>query len=165
MAAIVILGVLASILSIVALRRSPLLFLEGLGDALHRFVELAPRMAVAMLLAGFVGKLIPGQVVAHHIGADSGLEGILLATVAGGFVPSGPILAFPVIVVLMQAGAGYPQVVAFLTAWSVFALHRVMIYEIPIMGWSFAWRRLAASLPLPPIAGVLTMGLMKLYYG
>ncbi len=165
MAALVILGGLAFILSIVALRRSPLLLADALRSALHRFIELAPRMAVAMLLAGFVGKLIPGELVGRFIGEKSGLWGIMIASIVGGFVPSGPILAFPVVVVLLASGAGLPQVVAFITAWSLLAFHRLIMYEAPIMGWRFAWQRIVSSLVLPPIAGVLTVVLMKAYYG
>ena len=33
-------------------------------------------------------------------------------TIVGGFVPSGPILAFPIVVVLLNSGAGLPQVVS-----------------------------------------------------
>lgn len=165
MAALIILGGLALILAIIAVRRSPALLIQALKSSLHRFIELAPRMAIAMLLAGFVGKLIPAELVGKHIGAESGFAGIMVASVVGGFIPSGPILAFPVIVVLLQSGAGLPQVVAFITAWSLLAFHRLMIYEAPIMGWRFAWQRIVSSLVLPPIAGVLTVALMKIYYG
>ena len=165
MAALIILGGLAFILAVIAVRRSPALLTQALKSSLNRFIELAPRMAVAMLLAGFVGKLIPGELVAQHIGADSGFWGIMLASIVGGFIPSGPILAFPVIVVLLQSGAGLPQVVAFITGWSLLAMHRLVIYEAPIMGWRFAWQRIVSSVVLPPIAGVLTIALMKLYYG
>jgi uncharacterized membrane protein YraQ (UPF0718 family) len=165
MAALIILGALSFFLAIIAFRRSPAILADALRSALHRFIELAPRMVVAMLLAGFVGQLIPGELVGRSIGPESGLWGVLIASVVGGFVPSGPILAFPVVVVLLQSGAGLPQVVAFITAWSLLAFHRLVIYEMPIMGWNFAWKRVVASLPLPPIAGALTIVLMKIYYG
>ena len=100
--------------------------------------------------------------IGHLIGYETGLNGILLATAFGGFTPAGPIVAFPIVVVLLNAGAGFPQVVAFLTAWSVFAFHRVMIYEAPLMGFRFVGVRLLSSLILPPIAGLITWGLLEL---
>jgi len=36
------------------------------------------------------------------------------------------------------------------------------MWEILLMGWSFAWRRTATSLPLPFLAGVLAAGLVWL---
>ena len=165
MVALSILGSLTLCLAIVAIRRSPLLFAEGLRSAMLRFVELAPRMIVGLLLAGFVGKLIPSEMVGGVIGPETGLWGILIASLVGGFVPSGPILAFPIVVVLLGSGAGLPQVVAFITAWSLLAFHRLIIYELPIMGWTFCWQRIVVWLPLPVIAGGMTVGLMKLYCG
>jgi hypothetical protein len=38
----------------------------------------------------------------------------------------------------------------------VFAIHRIIIYEIPLMGLRFSTIRLVSSLPLPLIAGGLT---------
>ena len=165
MAALLILGALALCLATVALRRSPALLGDAVRSAIHRFVELTPRMIVGLLLAGFVGKLIPSELVAGVIGPETGFWGILIASLVGGFVPSGPILAFPIVVVLLGSGAGLPQVVAFITAWSLLAFHRLIIYELPIMGWTFCWQRIVASLPLPFIAGGMTIGLMKIYYG
>lgn len=165
MAALVILGALVGMLSIIAFRRSRDMPAEALRSAWRRLVELAPRMAVAMVLAGFVGKLIPAESVGLWLGPETGMRGVLIASAIGGFVPSGPILAFPVVVVLLQSGAGLPQVVAFITAWSLLAWHRLIIYEAPLMGWSFAWKRLVSSLILPPVSGALTIGLMRIYYG
>ena len=165
MAALIILGALAGILSFIAFRRSPELPALALRAAWRRFVEFAPRMAVAMVLAGFVGRLIPEEAAGRWIGPETGFLGVLIASGIGGFVPSGPILAFPIVVVLLQSGAGLPQVVAFITAWSLLGWHRLVIYEAPMMGWSFGLKRLVSSLALPPVSGALTMGLMRIYYG
>ena len=42
-------------------------------------------------------------------------------------------------------------------------MHRVVIYEIPMMGWRFSMIRLLSSLPLPLIAAGLTALLLKLF--
>jgi uncharacterized membrane protein YraQ (UPF0718 family) len=128
----------------------------AMRKALDRALRVLPRLAVAVLTAGFVARLIPSDVVVEHIGPDSGLSGTLIAMLVGGFIPSGPIISFPLVVVLSQAGAGTVQLVTLLTAWSVFAIHRVIIYEIPLMGARFSMIRLVCSLPLPLIAAGLT---------
>ena len=124
--------------------------------ALARTVQILPRIAVAVLTAGFAARLIPSDVVVAQIGPDSGLGGMLVAMLVGGFIPAGPIISFPLVVVLSNAGAGTVQLITLLTAWSVFAIHRIIIYEIPLMGLRFSAIRLASSLPLPLIAGGLT---------
>jgi uncharacterized membrane protein YraQ (UPF0718 family) len=145
-----------------AWRKSPTLVRGALRSAILRFIEILPRIACALLAAGFISKIAPADVIGHLIGYETGLKGILIATAFGGFTPAGPIVAFPIVVVLLNAGAGYPQVVAFLTAWSVFAFHRVMIYEAPLMGFRFVGVRLLSSMILPPIGGLIVWGLMEL---
>ena len=152
-----VLWMLALLLAISALRRSTAEAHTAFRAAGERFIEIMPRIALALLIAGFLSVLVPGEPVARYIGPDSGFPGILVASLVGGFVPGGPILSFPLVVVLYKAGAGLPQLIAFLTAWSVFAFHRVLIYELTIMGWRFSAVRLISSLILPPLAGVLAM--------
>lgn len=156
-------GILSLILGAIAWRRSPALLRGAVRSASGRFVEFMPKIAVALMAAGFVGQLVPATVVGHYIGPDSGFFGIMLATLVGGITPAGPIVSFPLVIVMLKAGAGFPQIVAFLSAWSVFALHRVLIYEIPMMGWQFSAVRLTSSLILPPIAAYLTMLVMALF--
>lgn len=122
--------------------------------AAQSFFAVLPRFALAVLTAGFVGQLLPGDVIAAQIGEDSGVRGILLASILGGFVPGGPIISFPIVVVLSEAGAGLPQLIAFLTAWSALAFHRVLLYESTLMGWRFSATRIASSLVLAPLAGL-----------
>ena len=61
----------------------------------------------------------------------------------------------PLVQVLLDAGAGTAQTISFLTSWSIFAVHQLLAYELPLMGWSFTGVRLAASAILPLIAGFL----------
>ena len=63
---------------------------DALLEAAGRALRTLPRIMVAVLTAGFAGQLIPGGVVAEHIGADSGLAGVLVAMLVGGFIPGGP---------------------------------------------------------------------------
>ena len=154
-----ILWILAIGLAFWALRRSTANARVAIATAGERFLEIMPRIALALMAAGFISVLIPSEPVARYIGPDSGLTGILIASLTGGFVPGGPIISFPLVVVLYKAGAGLPQLIAFLTAWSVFAFHRVLIYEVTLMGWRFSAVRLVSSLILPPLAGLLSMAL------
>jgi len=158
-----VLWAIVAVLGLVVLRRGRGVLVRAVGDGTRRFLVILPRMGFAILLAGFAAVMIPGEPVAAAIGPESGLMGILVASLAGGFVPSGPIVSFPLVVVLWKAGAGLPQLVAFLTAWSVFAFHRVLIYEATLMGWRFVALRLTASLVLPLLAGVLTAGLERIF--
>lgn len=134
---------------------------KAVKSAALRAFRVLPRIAVAVLTAGFAARLIPSGVVAQHIGPASGFTGMLIAMLVGGLIPSGPIISFPLVVVLHEAGAGTAQLITLLTAWSVFAIHRVFIYEIPLMGLRFSMIRLGSSLPLPLLAGGMTALLLS----
>jgi len=161
MVAIIIFGAAALILTYIAWRRSPTLARGAYRNAFLRFVEILPRIGFAFLAAGFISKIVPAEVIGNIIGYESGMLGILLAALVGAITPAGPIVSFPIVVVLLAAGAGFPQVVSFLTAWSVFAFHRVIIYEIPLMGWRFVGIRLASSLVLPPLCASIVWVMME----
>ena len=148
-----LLWAVVAVLAVWAARKPGRLHLAAAGIAVNQFIRILPRIALALLVAGFLGTLIPGELIGSLIGPETGAKGILIASLAGGFTPGGPIVSFPIVVVLREAGAGLPQLVAFLTAWSVFAIHRVLIYELTLMGWRFSGTRLLASLALPPLAG------------
>jgi len=114
-------------------------------------------MAVALLVSGFFSAILPTDLVAAWLGDEVGMKGILIGSAAGGFMPGGPFICFPIAFILFENGAGMPSLIAFLTAWSVFAFHRIIGYEIPLMGVRFAMIRIFASAILPPLAGILTL--------
>ncbi len=154
---------LAVCLGALAFRRDRALGRAAVANAFDSIKRIAPRIALAILAAGFIGQLLPREPIARLIGPDSGVAGVLIASLAGGFVPSGPIVSFPLVVILAEAGAGVPQLVAFLAAWSVFAFHRILTYELPLMGWRFSATRLLSCAFLPPLAGAIAMGLQAAF--
>ena len=161
MGSILFFGGGALVLTIIAWRRSPTLVRGAYRNALLRFFEILPRIGFALLTAGFISQIVPAEVIGHLIGYESGLKGILIGALVGGVTPAGPIVSFPIVLVLLASGGGFPQVMAYLTAWSVFAFHRVMIYEVPLMGARFVMIRLAASAILPVLCGLLIWGMME----
>lgn len=157
------LWILAAALGVMVYRRQgTVAFRLAMADAGLQAVSILPRIVAAVLTAGFVGLLLPTGALAHHMGPNSGLGGILLAMAVGSVIPAGPIIAFPLVVVMYDAGVGMAQLITLLTSWSVFAVHRVLTFEIPLMGGRFAALRFVSSLPLPLIAGGLTVLALRL---
>lgn len=153
------LSVLAVLVALVALaeRRPDVEHGPAIARAWGQLRPLLLRLPVALLAASFLAELIPRQWFADLLGDASGLPGVLGASLLGGLLPGGPMVSFPLALVLFRAGVGTPQMVALLTAWSVLALHRVLAFELPTLGWNFVWRRWLVSLLLAPLAGVLAM--------
>ena len=134
---------------------------EGLTGGAGLLVRFSLVIAISFLAAGFAEVLVPREWVEGALGADSGLRGILLASAAGAVTPAGPFVSMPIAAVLLRSGAGLGPVVAFLTGWSVLALHRLVAWEMPIVGTRFALLRWGVSLVLPVIAGLLARALSR----
>lgn len=158
--ATIFLWMLAAGLGVLAYTRPGELHRTGAALAWKHSLQILPRVVMAVMTAGFLGELLPEDMIAAWLGDESGMQGVLIASVIGGFVPGGPVLSFPIAAALMKTGAGWPQLTAFLVAWSVFAIHRVIAFEIPLMGWRFSLLRFLSSLVLPPLAGLLVGFLM-----
>ena len=76
----------------------------------------------------------------------------------GGFVtPGGPVIGFSIGVAALKGGAGAPQVIAYTTAWALFAFQRLLIWELGTMPQRLVWLRIAASLPIPLLAALGAM--------
>lgn len=149
------LWVLALIALGFCLRRGPMTARKASVDAGQNLLKILPMFAVALPMAAFLAELIPADAAVAWIGPDSGAIGIVVASVAGGFMPGGPFVTFPLVLAFAKAGAGVPQMAALITGWSIFAIHRIITWEYPVLGWRFVALRLAAALPLPILAGLL----------
>ncbi len=128
---------------------------RALRFALGLTIEIAPMMALSLVMAAFVQVLVPQELVSRWLGPRSGWSGLGLATIAGALVPGGPWTSFPLLYALGAAGADIGALVAFLSAWEVLSLSRLIVWEVPFMGGEFGFIRAVASLGLPIAAGFL----------
>lgn len=128
---------------------------EGLGNGSRLLVQSGLIIAVSFVAAGLAEALIPKQLIPTALGTDSGLRGILLATGAGALTPSGPFVAIPIAAAMERSGAGLAPLVAYISAWGLLALHRLVAWEIPILGSRLALLRWGVCLALPVVAGLL----------
>ncbi len=153
---LVIYGLLI-VLGTAALSRGHGSFRQGLIRGAEQLIKLLPRMLCALVGAGFLAMLVPTEVISSFLGAEAGFMAIVIGTLAGMIIPAGPAISFSIAAVLASEGASTPALVAFITSWSIFALHRVIIFEIPLLGISFMRLRMLSVLILPLLAGSLTI--------
>lgn len=138
------------------MRGGPELVREGLGHGGGLLMKSGLILVVSFVAAGFAEVLIPREMIPRALGVDSGLRGILLATGAGVLTPSGPFVAIPIAAAMERSGAGLAPLVAYVSAWGLLALHRLVAWEIPILGSRLALVRWSVCLALPVVAGLLT---------
>lgn len=137
------------------LMRGPEAFLQALGTAQSLFLTILPSLGAGVLLAGLLQSLLPRDLITRRLGENSGVPGLLLATLAGILTPGGPMASFPMVLVLAAAGADRGALVAYISAWSLLGFQRTLVWELPILGADFALLRIVACLPLPVLAGAL----------
>lgn len=162
MQAIIIIWTVTIVLASVLWWRAPERLAQAIRNTRVTALMLFPRIPFAILGAGFIAAVLPREVVAGWLGGASGWVGILTASLIGSFVPSGPMVSFPVAIALVKAGAGTPQIIAFLTAWAVIAVHRLIVWDLPTLGVPFTRMRILASLTLPPLAGFTAAAVLGL---
>jgi len=145
----------AIVLAVIAYLKDPGLPLLGVKNGISLLWFVLPRLVPALILAGLMQVLVPQDVVARHFGREAGFRGLIIASAAGVLTPAGPMVSVPLLVALANSGAAMPSLVAYMTAWSLFGLQRIIAWEAPLMGWRFVSVRVLASLALPLIAGWL----------
>lgn len=150
----IIMGFLAFVLLLIGYRKGGGQHLLGLTTGARLLVEILPLLVFAFIVAGMVQVLLPGEFVSKWVGAESGLRGILVGTVAGGLAPGGPYVSLPLAAALLHSGASLGTAVAFVTGWSLWAVARLPM-EVGILGWKFTAVRLASTFFLPPVAGLI----------
>jgi hypothetical protein len=153
----VMLWILVGALALFARVRGRILFNEGVREGLIEFVKLLPRICIGVIGAGFVAAALPNDTIVPWVGPDSGMLGAAIATIGGALTPGGPVIGFSIGAAMLKSGAGAPQVVAYTTAWALYALHRLVIYEMPMMPVRMVCLRAAVSLPLPFLAAAFAM--------
>lgn len=153
------LGGIAAVFAVLVVVRCPERLPNVARHILKQSKSMVLRVPLALAASSFLAPLVPTSSVGPLIGPDSGVPGVLLACVFGGMIPGGPSVTFPLALMIWQMGAGEAQMVALLAGWSIYAIHRIVSYELPVMGPRFVAIRIASAAILPPLAGFIALAL------
>ncbi|MEM7126835.1 MAG: permease [Chloroflexota bacterium] len=153
--------VVLAILMGLALWQGTDVFALGLRTSISQLSRFLPILVIAMLVAGFTEVLLPENLVENWLSDASGWRGIGLAWLAGILTPGGSIIGLPLIATLYKAGAGISVLMTYATSFALLSLLRVPL-EVGFYGWRLTGVRVAVSLVLPLIAGMLTQMLLPM---
>jgi uncharacterized membrane protein YraQ (UPF0718 family) len=128
-----VLSSLAILFGFIAYAKDPSLPAVGVRNGLSLLWFIIPRLVPALILAGMIQVVIPQETVGRYFGQQSGLS---------------------------NSGMALGPLVAYMTAWSLFGVQRIIAWEAPLMGWRFVAVRTASSLVFPIVAGWL----VKIYF-
>ena len=140
----------------------PSLAWDGVTSGFNLLARITPQLLIGFALAGLVTVLLPSQALGRLVGAESGLSGLAIASLAGIATPGGPFLQFPLVAALSAAGAGPGPMAAYLTAWSLLGWNRLLVWELPLLGADFTFTRWAVSLPAAILIGLLVPQVLRL---
>lgn len=147
--------------AIVYVRDGTQRFIAILSNDLWLFGGMLPKMAAGCLIAAFVTRLLPREVVARVVGAESGLLGLFIAMIMGAALPGGPLTIYPVAGAFLVLGADVGTAITFITAWNLLGYNRALIWELPFFGTEFVGWRILIALPLPIIAGLMARSAVR----
>ena len=84
-------------MGVVAYRRDPNLVPAGLKDGGRVLLKQVPILIIAFILAGYLEVLLPPELVRNWLGTEAGFKGVIIGSLVGGLIPSGPYVAYPII--------------------------------------------------------------------
>lgn len=87
----------------------------SLKKAWKAFENILPEFLVIILLVGTLLAILNPEAISKIIGGDSGWFGVLLAALVGSITLIPGFVAFPTAAMLLQSGAGYMQIGAFVS--------------------------------------------------
>ncbi len=159
----IIVGTLAIVLLLIGYYKGEGQHISGLKSALNMMVEILPLLVLAFIVAGMIKVLLPQELLLKWIGAESGIRGIFIGTMAGALIHGGPYVSLPLAAGFLRSGASVGTVVAFITGWSLWAFSRLPL-ELGILGWKVWLIRIASTFFFPPIAGLIAQALAPLFF-
>jgi uncharacterized membrane protein YraQ (UPF0718 family) len=130
-------------------------FVAVLRNDLGIFLGVLPKMLAGCLIGGFVILLLPREIAVRWVGAESGVMGIVVASLIGVVLPGGPFTIYPIAGAFLAIGADAGAAIAFVTSWTLLGVNRAVIWELPFFGVDFVTWRILLSIPLPVFAGLL----------
>lgn len=106
---------------------------QSLKKAWKSFENILPQMLGILTTIGIIIALLNPQVISKIIGSSSGYLGVTLAAIVGSITLIPGFIAFPTAAILLQNGAGYMQIGAFISSLMMVGLITMPV-EIKFFG-------------------------------
>lgn len=87
----------------------------ALLKAWRSFDNILPQFLGVIILIGLLLAIFTPDMVARFIGTESGWKGVILSALAGSVTLMPPYISFPMAAMLLENGAGYMQIAAFIS--------------------------------------------------
>lgn len=161
--AFLIMSLLAVAAAFIAYKKDPFIIPESARSSAILAVKVIPLIVIALFLAALVERIMPRNLIIKYVGSGSGWKGLFIGSLLGIITPGGPFVQFPIVMSLFKAGADIGPLVAYLSAWALLGMSRVLMIEVPLLGLPIVTVRFLSSLLFPPIMGFVAKFLWRLF--
>jgi uncharacterized membrane protein YraQ (UPF0718 family) len=114
--ATIILYSVAGLLLILSVIKDKKKTVAALKKAWKAFENILPQFLTIIMLVGVLLAIFDKDAISRIIGKESGFLGVFLASVVGAITLIPGFIAFPTAALLLQNGAGYSQIAAFISS-------------------------------------------------
>lgn len=113
---------------------------QSLMKAWKSFENMLPPMLALIVLIGMIVSVLSPQTISQIIGGSSGWLGVILGAILGSVTLIPAFIAFPLAAILLDNGAGYMQLSAFISTLTMVGLITLPL-EIKYFSKKFALYR------------------------
>jgi len=90
--------------------------LKAFKKAWKSFGNILPQLLGIMLLVGILLSVFDAKVISKIIGSETGIIGVIISSIIGSITLIPGFIAFPTAAILLEQGAGYMQIGAFISS-------------------------------------------------
>ena len=126
----------------------------ALKKAWKSFENILPQLLTVMIIIGFALAVLSPQTISKVIGSESGMFGVFAAALIGSITLIPGFVAFPLAAALLENGAGYMQITAFVSTLMMVGIITIPM-ETNVLGKKLTMTRNAAAFVFSILAAVV----------
>lgn len=126
----------------------------ALKKAWKSFENILPQFLAVLVLIGLALSILDANTISKLIGKESGMLGVAIAVVIGSITLIPGFVAFPLAAALLESGAGYMQIAAFVSSLMMVGM-ATMPMEIQTFGKKTAILRNLAAVVFSVVSAVV----------
>lgn len=132
----------------------------ALKKAFKSFENILPQFLSVLIIIGIALAILSPEQISRVLGQSSGIYGTLLALIIGGLTLIPGFVAFPLAAALLNNGAGYGQIAAFVSALMMVGVVTLPM-EIKIFGKKASVIRNGSALVFSFVVAIVMGGIFK----
>lgn len=132
----------------------------ALKKAFKSFENILPQFLSVLIIIGIALAILSPEQISRMLGQSSGIYGTLLALIIGGLTLIPGFVAFPLAAALLNNGAGYGQIAAFVSALMMVGVVTLPM-EIKIFGKKAAVIRNGSALVFSFVVAIVMGSIFK----